>query len=40
MDTQTALMALTKEWDVYWMAVSKIMEDAPTSATISQKVCT
>ena len=40
MDTQTALMAATRELGVYWMAASKIMEVALRSATISQKVCT
>jgi len=39
MDTQTALMVATRELDVYWVAVSRIMEAALRSATISQKVC-
>ena len=39
MDTKTARMAATRELDVYWMAVCKIMEVALRSATISQKVC-
>jgi len=38
MDTQTALMVATRELDVYWVAVSRIMEAALRSATISQKV--